>query len=201
MTCQSPASDGANLRLSGFTLIEMMAVVLIMGLLLALIAPNLQFGGAAALREQAVDVAQRLELARQLAVTSGQPHRLLVNLETGEYVIESYVRVASDTPLAPANAMGTPAPVLDLSPPLGETSEYRSLGNRFGQSERLDPDFFFEGLETSEGWFEGGRVVLVFDWDGTTSAAALIIGDTEGRSVALEVRPLLDRVAITDETG
>ena len=71
----------------------MMAVVLIMGLLLALIAPNLRIGGASALRDEALEVARRLELARQLAVTSGRPHRLLVDLENGELASDDEIEI------------------------------------------------------------------------------------------------------------
>lgn len=188
-------------RVSGFTLIEMMAVVLIMGLMLALIAPNLRLGGASALRDEALEVARRLELARQLAVTSGRPHRLLVDLEGGEYRIEAYLPIPKDdAPAAVPGAYGASS-LVDLSPPNDRAGEYQPLNNRFGQSVWLDPDFSFEGLETAEGWFDQGRVAVVFDWDGTTSPAELVIGDTEGRVVALEVRPLLDRVAVRDENG
>ena len=179
----------------------MMAVVLIMGLMLALIAPNLRLGGASALRDEALEVARRLELARQLAITSGRPHRLLVDLENGEYRIEAYVRVQTDEG-GTLGTMPAGAPsLIDLSPPNDRASEYQPLGNRFGQSAWLDADFFFEGLETSGGWFDKGLVAIVFEWDGTTSPAKLIVGDEDGRAVALEVRPLLDRVSVRDETG
>ena len=179
----------------------MMAVVLIMGLLLALIAPNLRIGGASALRDEALEVARRLELARQLAVTSGRPHRLLVDLENGEYRIEAYVRLQKDEGATLGSPPAGATSVVDLSPPNDQVSEYQPLGNRFGQSAWLDSDFFFEGLETSGGWFDQGLVAVVFDWDGTTSPAKLVVGDADGRAVALEVRPLLDRVSVRDETG
>ncbi len=196
-----PTLPSCASRASGFTLIEMMAVVLIMGLMLALIAPNLRLGGASALRDQALEVSRRLELARQLAVTSGRPHRVLVDLENGEYHIEAYLPIPKEElPTAVPGVPGAPS-LADLSPPNDQAGEYQLLTNRFGQSVWLDPDFFFEGLETTEGWFDDGQVAVVFDWDGTTSAAELVIGDTDGRAVTLEVRPLLDRVAVRDENG
>ena len=46
-----------------------------------------------------------------------------------------------------------------------------------------------------------GLVNIVFDGDGTTDPAELVVSDLEGRMVVLEVRPLLDRVVVRDATN
>ena len=73
----------AKPRAHGFSIIEIMAVVLIIGLLMTLVLPNLGSRRAAGLRDQARVVAGYLELARQRAIVTGKPHRLFLALEEG----------------------------------------------------------------------------------------------------------------------
>ena len=187
---------------AGFTLIEMLAVVVIMGAMLALIVPNLGFRQAAALRDQAQDLASQIELARQLAVVTGKPHRLLIDIEAGAYSIERFDKANGDD----ESAADAPPEILprrdyDLSPPESRELEYRPVENQFARNNELDIDFFFEGLETGEGWLDSGLVNIVFDRDGTTDPAELVVSDLEGRMVVLEVRPLIDRVVVRDATN
>ena len=62
----------------------------------------------------------------------------------------------------------------------------------------LDEGMFFEGVDTPEGWIDAGDVGVVFQRDGSTDAARLVIADEDGRRAALEVRPLQDRVRILE---
>lgn len=177
----------------------MLAVVVIMGALLALVVPNLGFRRASALRDQARGLAGQIELTRQLAVVTGKPHRLLIDIEIGSYSIERF-----DLPSETAESkegIATGRRDYDLSPPRVSQLEYVPIENHFAKNNELDPDFFFEGLETAEGWFDDGLVNIVFDRDGTTDSAELVISDLDGRMVVLEVRPLIDRVMIRDATG
>ncbi len=188
--------------LAGFTLIEMLAVVVIMGAMLALIVPNLGFREAAALRDQARDLAGQIELARQLAVVTGKPHRLLIDIEAGAYSIERFDKAnGDDESAADAPPEILPGRDYDLSPPTSRELEYRPVENQFARNNELDIDFFFEGLETGEGWLDSGLVNIVFDGDGTTDPAELVVSDMEGRMVVLEVRPLIDRVVVRDATN
>jgi len=188
--------------LAGFTLIEMLAVVLIMGAMLALIVPNLGFRRASALRDQARDVAGQIELTRQLAVVTGKPHRLLIDIDVGAYSIERFDKATEGDESVPEDPPGmSPRKNYDLSPPKAGQLEYRPVENQFARDNELQTDFFFEGLETSEGWLDSGLVNLVFDRDGTTDSAELVVSDLEGRMIVLEVRPLLDRVVVRDATN
>ncbi len=188
--------------IAGFTLIEMLAVVVIMGAMLALIVPNLGFRQAAALRDQARDLAGQIELARQLAVVTGKPHRLLIDIEAGAYSIERFDKAnEEDESSGDAPPKILPGRDYDLSPPESRELEYRPVENQFARDNELDIDFFFEGLETGEGWLDSGLVNIVFDRDGTTDPAELVVSDLEGRMVVLEVRPLIDRVVVRDATN
>ena len=90
----------------GFTLIEMIAVVAIMALLIALVAPGLGTLSGRRLQHTAEALAGSLELARQRTVITGIPHRVRIDLPNGfEYKQAEIANsvswtVASGDPLA-----------------------------------------------------------------------------------------------------
>lgn len=201
-----PATDPAAPRGdAGFTLVELMATVAVLGLLLALLVPSLGPTRSAALRGEARDLAAHLELARQRAVMTGKPHRVLLALDDGSYQLEWFATEGDVAPEGdPEAAPPAPPPQLDLrgeapvplSPPRDESREFRPIPNRFGDRARLHDDFHFEGVETGDGWVDRGFASVVFDRDGTTDAAEIAIADQDGNRIFLEVRPLLDVVRI-----
>jgi len=189
----------------GFTLIEIMAVILILGLAMTLLLPAIGAGGGARLRQQAERLAGVLELARQRAVVTGKPHRVLIDLEKAAYLIEWFVTDADTDEQAAPQASEDPlaafqGEIVDLAPPRGDDAYYQPIPNRFGNAARLDAGYFFEGVDTPEGWIESGEVSVVFDWDGSSDAAQIVISDPDNRSVDLDVAPLLETVRIREET-
>ena len=72
---------------AGFTLIEMLAVVAILALLATFVAPSLDAVRQRRLRAEAMSLAAQLEFARQRTVMTGVPHRVLLDLEAGSYVL------------------------------------------------------------------------------------------------------------------
>jgi prepilin-type N-terminal cleavage/methylation domain-containing protein len=195
------ARQGSRAR-SAFTLIELLAVLLIMGLAMALVLPNLGSRQTSELRDQAVLVAAQLELARQLAVVTGYPHRMLIDVESGAFRLEWFGgrpedQLGDEEEAPPADPYGANQGY-DFAPPTDDHLSYRPVDGRFGNDSFLDSDFFFDGLDTGEGWFDSGEIQLVFDRDGTTDAAELVIADDNGNSLILQVRPLLDSVRILD---
>jgi len=182
----------------GFTLIEILAVIVIMGAMLMLVLPNLGVRQASALRDQARTLAGRIELTRQLAIVSGKPHRLLIDLEAGTSSVERFDR---GTALDEENAAPDIASDYDLLPPTAGIPSYTPVNSALTESETLGENFFFEGIQTADGWIDDDLVQIVFDADGTTDAAELVLSDLDGRLAILEVRPLLDRVAIREEAN
>lgn len=182
----------------GFTLIEILAVIVIMGAMLVLVLPNLGVRQASALRDQARTIASRIELTRQLAIVSGKPHRLLIDLEEGTTSVERFDRGISSDEENPVEGAATD---FGLLPPTAEIPSYTPVKSALTESEILGDNFFFEGIETADGWIDDDIVQIVFDGDGTTDAAELVVSDLDGRLAILEVRPLLDRVAIREEAN
>ena len=129
-------------RRSGFTLIEILAVVAIFALLTALIAPNLGSLSSRTLRQRAESIAASLELARQRSVLTGIPHRLLIDLDQSAYRLEWFVTEveaggeAAESEPEPLDVRGqSPIP---MAAPRGETRAYRPLPGLRGHFERLE---------------------------------------------------------------
>jgi len=206
----------------GFTLIEIMAVALIMMLMMALVIPNLGSTRDSALRDQARELASHLEFARQRAVMTGQPHRLLIDVEAGAYRLEWFVSEnrasgiedpTEQEAVPPAEgALVDPVSGLDLGsilggaapsfgPPTHEQRSYHGIPGLLGRDVWLDQDLYVEGVETPEGWLTKGEVAVVFERDGTTDAAEIVLANENDYQLTLEVRPLLEMVRIHDDEG
>lgn len=209
----------ASQRRTGFTLIEMMAVITLIGMIFAIGIPRLSSARWRALGDAAESVASSLEYARQRAVMTGVPHRVFIDLEDGAWRVEWLV---SETEAAAgelgdgaagagpslagalAGALGggddggepDPRAPIDLHPPKKAGLDYYPIPSRLGRMSKLDDDdiIYFVGLEGNSGWVEGGDVQIVFDADGTTDFVLLELADAEDRHLTLEIEPLLDRI-------
>ncbi len=192
-------------RRSGFTLIEILAVIAIFALLAGLIMPNIGTLSARTLRQRADSIAAHLELARQRSVLTGIPHRLLIDLDQSAYRLEWYVteveaggETTEDEP-EPLDLRGQ-SPI-QMAAPRGEGRAYRPLPGLVGRFERLEDSLVFGGIETPGGWIDHGRVFISCARDGTASYTALYLDDESGRSVVLDILPLADVVRVSDATS
>ncbi|MBY0400156.1 GspH/FimT family pseudopilin [Myxococcota bacterium] len=208
----------------GFTLIEMMAVITLVGMIFALGLPRLGSTRWRELGDAAESIAASLEFARQRAVMTGVPHRVLIDLENGDWRVEWLVS-ESEAAAGELDAGGAgggsllagalagalasdaddsrepdPRAPIDLHPPAKDGLDYYPIPNRLGRVTSLDDDdeLYFVGLEGNSGWVEGGEVQIVFDADGTTDFVLLEIADAEDRHMTLEIEPLLDRIRRRD---
>lgn len=73
----------------GFTLIELILVLVIMGLLTSLVAPAITSLAGLKLKTAARRIAAGLRYARSQAVTTGSDYQVVFNLEKGEVTVES----------------------------------------------------------------------------------------------------------------
>ncbi|MBW2272646.1 MAG: GspH/FimT family pseudopilin [Deltaproteobacteria bacterium] len=197
---------------AGFTLIEIMAVVLIMSFLMAMVLPGLSVTSGAIRRDEAQNLSARLQLARQRAVMTGKPHRVLIDVDRGAYHIEWFVSafdeaedeetepLIDDEWVAPEEIPPSRQEFLSLKPPEEQERAYVPIPNQFGRDHWLHETLYFDGVETYEGWFDEGSVAVVFEGDGTTDPAQIVITDADGFGVTLDVLPLLESVRIRYET-
>jgi type II secretion system protein H len=191
-------------RARGFTLIEIMAAVVIFALLAGLIAPRVGSLTSRTLHQRAERIAARLEVARQRSVLTGMPHRLLIDLDQGGYQLEWQVTEAEaegrePEPAAPLDLRGeTPIP---MAPVRAEQRAYRPLPGSMGDFEWLEDNLTFSGLQTPEGWVDSGEVSIEFERDGTASYTEIYLDDESGRTLVLDVLPLADAVRISDATS
>lgn len=192
----------------GFTLIEMMAVIAIMAMVFAIGAPRLGTSKLRLLRTEAESIASSLDFARQRAVMTAIPHRLLIDLGEGGYRVEWLVTeerasgALGDSgdfgfleAMAAAGSADEGVDSISLRPPLRDERDYYPVPNRqLGSFSWLDDALYFVGLQSPSGWIEGGDVAIVFQADGTTEMSLLEIADTDENHITLEIEPLLDRV-------
>ena len=190
-----------NSRRRAFTLLEMLAVILLMALLMSLVLPGLGAMRSSQLRNEARTLATQLEFARQQAIVTGQAHRVLFEVDTGAFRVEWYVSENDEDAYDPFSEPGldlrgsTP---ISLEPPPSQELTYQPIPTSFGGNSWLDDAFHFEGIQTAQGWFEDGDVAVVFDRDGSSDHVEIVIADDDGMEITLEVRPLLEVVRIFD---
>jgi prepilin-type N-terminal cleavage/methylation domain-containing protein len=192
---------------SGFTLIEILAVVAIIALAAGFMVPNMGAYRSAQLRNEAERIQGMLELARQRSVMTSKPHRLLIDLDSMSYRLEWKISsegggddAGSETTEADLAELLTGEKPLSLAPPPIIEANFEPLPSRFGRFTTLPDDLYFGGVETRDGWTDIGRFTVEFARDGTTDFAAIVLDDASGGSLTLDVLPLADAVRIRDES-
>jgi prepilin-type N-terminal cleavage/methylation domain-containing protein len=189
-------SHGARGR-GGFTLLEILAVLLLMGLMASLVLPNLGALSEQALRDEARRLQIELERARERALVTGVRHQLVIDLEAGEYWTEWQPRRQQDP--APLPSSGSEGPRAAMSPPERERSSFEPLPDRSGRGSFLDNDIVFEGIEVDGGFADRGVLELRFEADGSSQGAHIVLARPRGDTLTLELLPLAESVRIVDE--
>jgi len=190
-------------RSNGFTLVELLAVMLILAMLAAIALPGLSLLGARPLRAQAERLASDLEFARVRSVLLGIPHRVVIDLDGGAWRVEWFVTEAEalgeEVKSADlASGEFDPRQRLSLSAPRGETPEYRPVPASVGTTSVLEEDLAFSRIDTTQGPVNRGTVAVGFERDGTADPVRVVLADTRGHLVAVEVRPLEEAVQVHD---
>ena len=190
-------------RSNGFTLVELLAVMLILGMLAAIVIPGLSILGARPLRAQATRLASDLEFARVRSVLLGVPHRVVIDLDGGAWHVEWLVTEAEalgqDVESEPSAGQAfDPKGRVDLSAPRGETPQYRPVPAQVGTTSVLEDETLFSRIDTSEGPVNRGTVAVGFERDGTADPVRIVLADARGHVVMVDVEPLEETVGVYD---
>jgi prepilin-type N-terminal cleavage/methylation domain-containing protein len=181
----------------GFTLLEVLAVLLIASILMYFMVPNMSILQNRELPAQAKRVAAKIDLGRQRAVMTRIPHRIFIDLDAGTYGLEWE---GSGEVTETASDVLDPSAPLSLEPPPLREHVFGPLPGLGGHIEDLGKEIAFVRIETEGGSVRNGEAFVHFERDGTASPAKIVLDDSEGRQLSLEILTLADSVRILDET-
>lgn len=175
-----------------FTLIELMVVIALLGILTALIIPEMRGGfQEALLHSTARKLVDLFHFAGSQAITLNHAQRVRLDRKNNRYLIEPTTREAEGA-AAPAHAVSTPGGNGELDPRI--TIEIRSPD----EDAQTSPD---EGPSLVSGADLGTRKrddLIAFYPDGTADAVEVRLKDQQGFRVLLRINPVTGRVRITE---
>lgn len=178
----------------GFTLIETIAVVLLIALVAAAAIPNLGLRSGRATLQEAESLGALLSFGRQRAVMTGRPQRVILDLDTQRYWLESLGATVGDT--GEPEEGWSKARELPLVAPRGEETVYTHAAGPAGRPYAPAGGVWLAAVETSEGRIERGQISVPFGWDGSSEATQVWIEADGGNRVVLSLPPLADRIGI-----
>jgi prepilin-type N-terminal cleavage/methylation domain-containing protein len=176
---------------AGFTLIEIMAVVLILLLLAAIVIPRVSLVASQAALDDGKQLAATLDFAREKAIALGRAHRVVLDLDHAQYWIE-----ARPVP-EPATATLAWAELdeLPLVAPRIDSAAFAPL--RGTRPTPLDANVRFAGIESDAGAAAEGLAQIAFEPDGATPAASVWLAAGDDLRVHVEVAPLADPTRVS----
>ncbi|HUR44315.1 MAG TPA: type II secretion system protein [Candidatus Saccharimonadales bacterium] len=192
--CASEGSFAPSRRAaeSGFTLIEIMIVVILIGIMTAMIIPEMKgtFQDAL-LRSTARKVIEVLNLANSQAVSLNQVHKVIFDSRLHRYSIEQSVHGREEHGGSPQG---------DLAGGSGEIHTSLSIELQkmeAAATEREDePD---SEKAQDEAATDRRQDAIAFYPDGTADATELLLKDREGYKLVLRINPITARVQVVEQ--
>jgi len=177
--------------LSAFTLIELMVVMVLIGIMTAMILPEMKGTyEESLLRSTSRELVSACGLASSRAVSLNQAHRLRLDLRSGHYSIErrGSVRGSKGRFVAAREVLGSEGELdtrisIEIHTTGDDASEaagQESFPARDGAPSERQPDS------------------ITFYPDGTADASELVLRDRDGFRLALRINPVTARVRIIE---
>ncbi len=191
----SPGHAGRPRRVNwaqpGFTLIELMVVVTLVGILTALIIPEMKGSfQAALLRSTSRDLINVCDLTYSRAVSLNQVRRLRLEEKTGRYAVEKRVVDQGAESYVPVDDSGCSG---QLNPKISMTVH---------RADEADPNTPPEAPSPvpppATGDFSEAGSTIAFYPDGTADPAVIELADQDGFRVALRINPITARIHIEE---
>ena len=180
-------------RSSGFTLLEILIVISLMALFAGLYVGGLGAMLPFEIRSASRALAGDLGYASQRAVTSGELHRWVVDLDEQAFRLEELHRETPDTAALP-----THAELLDLAPPI-EVTEFRPVENSYGNWRRLDEGaVWIDRVRVGDVDVGQGVIGIRFAPDGGADPAELFLEDDGGRRFALRILAFTGEIRVEE---
>ena len=179
----------------GFTLLEILIVVFLIGILSTVLLPRITKRFEFDLTNASEILNAELRYAAERAVSTGDPHRLVIDLDAQELRLE---RVALGEPPSPFELPGSPA-LLDLRPPKPE-QESKPVPERQGDWHSISSDQVrIEAVVIGEQEFDKEKVAIAFGGDGGADPASIRLVDDEGSRVTLQIQPFTAEIKVVRE--
>jgi len=190
-------------RLDGFTLIEMLAVVALFGLIAGMILPRFRVGGASDVRREAEALGDAIEFARQRAIMTARPHRVVLDLDRGQHWVEWAPPPLPETEALAAREQERAAGSrkVDMTPPPAASGElaFEPVPGTFGRPHALGDDAVIVAAAFTDTTFDGGLVAIELGPDGAADPVVVSLADPTGVHVfEVEVEALADAVQVVD---
>jgi prepilin-type N-terminal cleavage/methylation domain-containing protein len=181
----------------GFTLLEILVVVGLMGLLMTVFMPRL--GGLLRfeIRGAARALAAELEYTSERSIASRTLHRWVLDLDSQVFRVERL----NDAPLTPGSDDVGDSELLDLRAPL-RTYEFLPLDARTGEWRSLDQT----GVQISQVLVgdtksTAGTVAITFGPDGGADPAELLIVDDGDHKLRVTVTAFTSEIHVEESDG